>query len=141
MRGWVLVLVLMVAGCGGPGEQPRGVDREFNRAEMQRVVEQLRADDRVLDADGTWSGSLTTTGNTSVSVTVADGTPEAEQESVLDRAEELVWRSEVDPVLFLSLRVTTSSAPADAPGLQRSYDRAERFAELERSYGPRPVTD
>lgn len=106
---------------------------------MERVVEQVREVPGVVEATGSWSGSLTTTGSTAVTATVADGTPEAEQQQVADRAAELVWRSQVDPVASLSILVLTPSTPPDAPGLQLRFDRAERFAELEQAYGPRPV--
>ena len=131
----LLVLLVLLPACSA-GKSP-DVDRANERA-LAAVADELRATEGVLQADATYSTSITNYGSVSVSLTVADGTPAAAQEALLDRAEGLVWRSAADPLLRIGLILIEQSTPSTAPGRQRAYVGEDEVARLAARLGPRP---
>lgn len=132
---WLLVLLL--AGCGG--SSPEGPTDEQNAAVTEQVLDRVRDDARVLQLTGGYSTSLTTTGSVVIDVQVRDGTPVTEQEQLVDRIEEGLWRSTVDPVFVLDIRVSPIGAVGGPATVQRTYSRPAEFEALEQVYGPRPA--
>lgn len=133
----LLMLVLLTACSGGPSSPPGRSDDE-NRAAITAVMAELEGDRGVQEVTGAYETSMVTYGSIGLTITVADGTPAADQEALLDRAEELVWRSAADPINGLGLLVVESSTPSTAPGRQRLYQGRSDLAPLTKRYGPRP---
>lgn len=136
MRRLLLLVVLLLLSACSAGTSPDS-DRANERA-LVAVAAELRATEGVLQADATYSTSVTSYGAVSVSLTVADGTPAAAQEALLDRAEALVWRSAADPLLRIGLILLEQSTPSTAPGRQRAYVDESEIARLADRLGPRP---
>jgi hypothetical protein len=132
----LLVVLLLLTACSA-GKSP-DADRANERA-LAAVEADLRTTQGVLEASASYSTSLTNYGAVQVSLVVADGTPAAAQEALLDTAEALVWRSPADPILRLGLLLTEQSTPSTAPGRQRAYVGADDVARLAARLGPRPT--
>lgn len=132
---WALALLLLV-GCGGSSFE--GPTDTQNAAVTEQVLDRVRDDPRVVEVTGGYSTSLTTTGSVVIDVQVRDGTPVAEQEQIVDRIEEGLWRSPVDPVYVLDIRVSPIGVTGRAT-VERTYDRQAEFEALEDVYGPRPA--
>jgi hypothetical protein len=134
----LLLLFVLLTACGsGSGAPPRRSDAE-NRAAVDAVIAELERADSVQEVSGAYETSLVQFGSIGMTITVADGTPVAEQEALMDRAEELVWRSVADPISRLGFLVVETSTPSTAPGRQRSYDGRDEVGRLAEKYGPRP---
>jgi hypothetical protein len=128
-----VLLVLAAGACTSTGPPVAGPSSRANSAAVQAVVEELRRGEEVVAVAGSYAGQEP--GRVDLSITVPEGTAVEEQEAVLDRAEQLVWRSPVDPLLSVTLLVRE---PGDAPaGRQRSYVGAGQLAQLEDRYGER----
>lgn len=132
---WLLVL-LVLAGCGGSSLE--GPTDEQNAAVTEQLLDRVREDPRVVELTGGYSTSLTTTGSVVIDVQVRDGTPVTDQEELAGRIEEGLWRSTVDPVFVLDIRVAPTSGAGQPATVQRTYDRPAEFEALEQVYGPRP---
>lgn len=136
MRAAFLLVVLLLAGCGGSSFE--GPTDEQNAAVTEQVLDRVRDDPRVVELTGGYSTSLTTTGSVIIDVLVRDGTPLTDQEELAVRIEEGLWRSTVDPVYVLDIRVAPLGAVGQPATVQRTYDRQAEFEALEQVYGPRP---
>lgn len=133
----LVVLLAALAACSPSSPRAQGPDDDENKAAMQAVLEELRRGEDVLQVTGGYETNITTYGQVGVVMTVPDGTSVEEQEALLDRAEQLVWRSPIDPILTLGLAVLEPSTPPDAMGRQRRYSGEDEVAQLEEKYGPR----
>lgn len=138
MRRLLLVVLLAaLAACSPSTPRAQGPDNGENKAAMRAVLEELRRGEEVIEVTGGYETDITTYGQVDITITVPDGTPVEEQEALLDRAEQLVWRSPIDPILTFGVLVLEPSTPPDAMGRQRLYQGEERVAQLEEKYGPR----
>jgi hypothetical protein len=129
--------VLLTACGSGSSAPPRRSDAE-NRAAVDAVIAELERADSVQEVTGAYETSLVAYGSIGMTITVADGTPVAEQDALIDRAEELVWRSVADPINGFGVLVVETSTPSTAPGRARSYDGRDEVGGLAEKYGPRP---
>lgn len=132
----VLALCLLAAcssGAGGGTAEPAGGTAA---SEVEQVLTALRDVPGVVEATGGYSTRAVDAGAVDIDLTVADTVAAAQRESLLDRAEELVWRSGVDPLETLNVVL---GAPGSSELLgERLYQGRTQLQELERRYGPRP---
>lgn len=131
------VAVLGAVGCAAPKPRPDGDD---NRRQMALVVEQARRLPDVVDAEGDWSGNITTYGYVGVGVEVPAGTSEKRKQELVEELERLVWRTTVDPIESLSVGVGEVNQPRDVIAPGSHYNTEADFARLTEKYGPRPTT-
>jgi hypothetical protein len=131
------VLLLLASACASSAPPVAGRTAAQNSAAVQAVVEELRRGEEVVAVEGRYDAEQPVRGRVSLTITVPDGTPAEEQEAVLDRAEQLLWRSPVDPLSALALRVREPGTALTGPTRQRAYAGAGEVAQLEDRYGPR----
>lgn len=137
-RAVALLLLVLLTACGsGSSAPPRPSDAE-NRQAVAAVIAELERADSVQKVTGAYETSLVQFGSIGMTITVADGTPAPAQEALLDRAEELVWRSAADPINGLGLLVVEPSPGAKPGRRQRLYQGRDEVGRLAERYGPRP---
>jgi hypothetical protein len=131
------VLLVLVAACTTSEPPAAGPSAADNAAAVRAVVEELRRGEEVVAVAGGYDAEQPVRGRVRLTITVPDGMPAEEQEAVLDRAEQLLWRSPVDPLNAVALLVREPGAAPTGPVRQRSYVGARQVAQLEDRYGPR----
>jgi hypothetical protein len=137
-RVLLALLLVLLTGCAGPKPTPLGPPTGVaNPAAVQAVKDELRRGEEVVAVFGGYESGPAGGGRVELAITVPPGTPVEEQEAVLDRAEQLVWRSPVDPLSSVVLLVREPRTGPTDPVRQRSYDGPVQIAQLEETYGPR----
>lgn len=131
----VLVLCLLTACSGGGDGEPDPVDPSVSAAAVERVLAELRSAPGVVDATGSYSTRIVDPGAVDVGITVEQALPAAEREALLDRAEELVWRSDAEPLTVVNVVLSTPGS-SELVG-ERLYQGATQLEQLEQRYGPR----
>lgn len=125
----VAVLGAVLAACG-PAASPEQAGA--NQDLLDRVAEQVAAEDGVTDVRATYVDDAGNEAKASVQVDCRG----CDLPAVLDSAVRAVWASEVTPLLALSVSVEDlGRAESDDVSLSVRTDEAE----LTRRYGERPV--
>lgn len=125
----VAVLVAVLSACG-PAASPEQAGA--NQDLLDRVAEQVAAEDGVTDVRATYVDDAGNEAKASVQVDCRA----CDLPAVLDSAVRAVWASEVTPLLALSVSVEDlERAESDDVSLSVRTDEAE----LTRRYGERPV--
>lgn len=135
----MLLLLGLLCSCSNGSASPPRPSAQDNRAAVEAVLAELEDSSAVEQVTGGYETAAVSYGSIGITMTVADGTPVAEQDALLDRAEELVWRSPADPINGLGVRVVETSTPSTAPGRARLLQGRTEVAQLAKKYGPRPT--
>jgi hypothetical protein len=137
-RAVALLLLVLLTACGSGSGAPPGRSDAENRAAVAAVIAELERADSVQEVSGAYETAAVKYGSIGMTITVAEGTPMAEQEALLDRAEELVWRSAANPINGLNVLVAETRPGAKPGRRQRLYQGRTEVGRLAEKYGPRP---
>ena len=128
----IAVACVVMVGCGH-SYSPK--PSQANVAESDAILKRLAKLPGVVRVDGGYVRNATDPGSAGVGIGAREG---ADLEALADKAIEAFWRSRLDPIGAMDVRVVRTDKPTI--NVFRHVDYKRDADELTQRYGPRPAT-
>lgn len=136
----VIMLVAVALTLISCSSKRKSEQQARNDAEAAAIQAELSKIPGVAKVEVLYSNYITDPGSGSANLRVEEGT---DMEHIADLAAEAIWRSRLEPLNTISVRV--GGGEGGSPSTDRDYlvgnkdDPDDNTVELEAKYGPRPV--